>query len=425
MEATTEAAIEAGMEKAGGPVQAPGARTTQRGLTGALALAMLLAALGTSIANIALPALAQAFAAPFAQVQAVVVAYLAALTVSVVVAGRLGDRYGLKPMLMAGLTVFAVASLLCALAPSLWLLVGARGLQGTGAAFLMTLAMALMRQSAGEARLGRAMGLLGTVSALGTALGPALGGLLIPLTGWRGLFWVQLPLAVLALVLARRALPDTPRRESTPAPALFAVLNRGLAPNLIVNTLVAAVLMATLVVGPFYLGLGLGLSDARVGAVMAIGPVVSIVSGVPSGRLVDAWGSGRVLVLGLGLLAAGAFLLALLPGAIGVAGYVGAIVVLTPGYQLFQAANNTAALADVPADRRGTVSGLLNLSRNIGLILGASLLGGVFSLGAGTEDLLHAKPAAIAAGIQLTFLLAGGLMIVALGMSGGKGALGR
>ncbi len=417
-----QAPIDAAMD--GGTVTA-GARTTPRGLTVALALAMLLAALGTSIANIALPALAQAFAAPFAQVQVVVVAYLAALTVSVVVAGRLGDRYGLKPMLMAGLTVFALASLLCALAPSLWLLVAARLLQGVGAAFLMTLAMALMRQSAGEARLGRAMGLLGTVSALGTALGPALGGLLMPLTGWRGLFWVQLPLAVLALVLARTALPDTPRRERAASPPLFAVLNRRLAPNLIVNTLVAAVLMATLVVGPFYLGLGLGLKDALVGAVMAIGPAISIVSGVPSGRLVDAWGSGRVLVLGLALLAAGAFFLAVLPGVLGVAGYVGAIIVLTPGYQLFQAANNTAVLADVPADRRGTVSGLLNLSRNIGLILGASLLGGVFAFGAGTEDLLHAKPAAIAAGMQLTFLLAGGLMIVALGMSCGKGAIGR
>lgn len=406
------------MEKAGAP-------TTQRGLTAALALAMLLAALGTSIANIALPALAEAFAAPFAQVQAVVVAYLAALTVSVVVAGRLGDRYGLKPMLMAGLGVFALASLLCALAPSLWLLVVARVLQGIGAAFLMTLSMALMRQSAGEARLGRAMGLLGTVSALGTALGPALGGLLIPLTGWRGLFWAQLPLAVLALVLAWMALPDTPRRERAASPPLCAVLNRRLAPNLIVNMLVAAVLMATLVVGPFYLGLGLGLKEALVGAVMAIGPAVSIVSGVPSGRLVDAWGSGRVLMLGLGLLAAGAFFLAVLPGVIGVAGYVGAIVVLTPGYQLFQAANNTAGLADVPADRRGTVSGLLNLSRNIGLILGASLLGGVFAFGAGTEDLLHAQSAAIAAGMQLTFLLAGGLMIVALGMSCRKVATGR
>ena len=181
---------------------------TQSAVTITLALSTLLASLGTSIANIALPTLAKAFAAPFAQVQAVVVAYLAALTIAVVIAGRLGDRYGLKPALMAGLGLFAVASLLCATATNLWLLIGARALQGVGAAFLMTLSMALMRQIAGEARLGRAMGLLGTASALGTALGPSVGGLLIPVTGWRGVFWLQLPLAAVAFFLAFATLPD-------------------------------------------------------------------------------------------------------------------------------------------------------------------------------------------------------------------------
>lgn len=390
------------------------------GLTIALALSVLLASLGTSIANIALPTLVQAFSAPFAQVQAVVVAYLAALTISVVIAGRLGDYFGLKPMLVSGLAIFAVASVMCAVASSLWLLVGARAVQGIGAAFMMTLAMALMRQTASEARVGRAMGLLGTVSALGTALGPSLGGLLIPVTGWRGVFWVQVPLAVLALVLAIAMLREAPGKEKTLSAGLWrSVLNRSLAPNLLVNVLVAAVMMTTLVVGPFYLGLGLGLEEALVGVVMAIGPVISIVSGVPAGRLVDAWGSGRALAVGLALLAAGAFLLAVLPNMIGVAGYVLSIVVLTPGYQLFQAANNTAALAEVPKDRRGTVSGLLALSRNTGLIAGASVMGAVFAYGVGTGDFSYAKPAAIAMGMQLTFLLAGGMMIVAIGVAVG------
>ena len=382
-----------------------------------LALAMLLASLGTSIANIALPSLAEAFAAPFAQVQAVVVAYLAALTVAVLVAGRLGDRHGLKPMLVAGLAVFAAASLLCALAPTLWLLVGARALQGLGAAFLMTLAMALMRQTAGEAGIGRAMGLLGTVSALGTALGPVLGGLLIPVAGWRGIFWVQVPLAVLALLLAVATLPGEAGRGSAPAARLGSVLDRRLAPMLLVNLLVAAVMMATLVVGPFYLSLGLGLAPREAGLVMAVGPAISILSGVPAGRLVDGWGSGRVLALGLLLLAAGAFLLALAPTLPGVAGYLVALGVLTPGYQLFQAANNTAALAVVPKERRGTVSGLLGLSRNIGLIAGASGMGAVFALGVGTADLPHADPAAIAAGMRLTFLLAGGMTLAAIALA--------
>jgi len=384
-----------------------------------LALAMLLASLGTSIANIALPTLAEAFSAPFSQVQAVVVVYLAALTVSVMIAGRLGDRHGLKLMLVAGLTVFALASLLCAVAPNLSLLIGARALQGGGAAFLMTLTMALMRQTAGEARIGRAMGLLGTVSALGTALGPSLGGFLIPVAGWRSIFWVQVPLAVLALVLALAALPADSGRKRAPSVSLAAAMNWTLASNLLVNIVVAAVMMTTLVVGPFFLGIGLGLTATQVGFVMAVGPVISIFSGVPSGRLVDAWGSGRMLAVGLVLLATGSFLLALLPNGIGVAGYVLSIMVLTPGYQLFQAANNTAALAEVAKDRRGTVSGLLSLSRNIGLITGASAMGAVFAFSVGTEEFARAAPWAIASGMRLTFLLGGGMMLAAIGIAFG------
>ncbi len=218
--------------------------STQTGITFTLALSMLLTSLGTSIANIALPTLAEAFSAPFAQVQSVVVAYLATLTVSVVIAGRLGDRHGLKPMLMVGLAVFGIASGLCSVAPNLWLLIGARALQGIGAAFLMTLAMALMRQTASEARMGRAMGLLGTVSALGTALGPSLGGLLIELTGWRGIFWIQCPMACIAFVLAFVTLPGDPGKGVTASASVWSVLGWRLAPNLVVNFLVAAVMMA-------------------------------------------------------------------------------------------------------------------------------------------------------------------------------------
>lgn len=386
-------------------------------ITAMLAFSMLLASLGTSIANIALPELAEYFSAPVSQVQMVVVAYLAALTITVVIAGRLGDRYGLKRMLMAGLGIFLAATLICSLVTNLWLLIGARAIQGAGAAFLMALSMALMRQVASAQRVGRAMGLLGTVSALGTALGPSLGGVLILLAGWRGVFWVQVPLAAIALVFALAALPSDQTSRKTAAPSLWSMLDRSLAPSLVLNLLVAAVMMTTLVVGPFYLARGLGLIETMVGLVMSVGPAISIFSGVPSGRVVDAWGSRIIIALGLALLAIGALLMAILPQMIGVAGYVVAIVILTPGYQLFQAANNTAVLADVPKDRQGSVSGLLNLSRNIGLILGASLMSAIFALGVGTEDLTHAVPAALAAGMRLTFLVAGLMMLVAIAIA--------
>ncbi|MDX6914187.1 MFS transporter [Pectobacterium carotovorum] len=381
------------------------------GITLTLALSILSASLGTSIANIALPTLTEIFSAPFAQVQAVVIAYLAAMALSVVIAGRLGDRYGLKPVFIAGLGLFAVASLLCAVAPQLWSLIGARALQGIGAAFLMTLSMALLRQTAGENHVGRAMGILGTVSALGTALGPSVGGVLLTAAGWRSLFWVQIPLVTIVLFLAFALLPDTPVKEKTQNSGLSPTT---ILPNLIVNAAVSSVMMTTLVVGPYYLGSGLGLKDTLVGLVMAIGPAIAIFIGVPSGRLVDTWGFERALIAGLSLAVTGTFMLAILPNLLGVAGYILAITILTPGYQLFQAANNTATLAEVPGNQRGTVSGLLNLSRNIGLIAGASIMGQAFALGAGTEDFTHAAPASLANGMQLTFFLAGGIIVVAI-----------
>lgn len=380
------------------PARSPAPATANRASMVVLSLSMLLASLGTSIANIALPALAEAFSARFQEVQWVVVAYLAALTVSVVLAGRLGDIFGLRRMHLAGLGLFCLASLLCGLAPDLGLLVAARALQGVAAAFLMTLTIALVRQSAAPDRMGRAMGLLGTVSAIGTALGPSLGGFLVSAAGWPGIFLVQVPVAAATLVLAFVSLPPDADRQEDPAPGLGLGdrgLWPGLAPALLVNILVAAVMMTTLVVGPFYLGLGLGLGEMTVGLIMSVGPAISILAGLPSGRAVDAWGARRVLGTGLGLLATGAFSLSVLPCILGVAGYVLAIAILTPGYQLFQAANNTVVMADVPGDRRGVVSGLLSLSRNTGLILGASAMGAVFAVGVGTGDFAAASAVAV------------------------------
>ncbi|MFJ5329069.1 MFS transporter [Pectobacterium versatile] len=384
------------------------------GITLTLALAILSASLGTSIANIALPTLTAVFSAPFAQVQAVVIAYLAAMALSVVIAGRLGDRYGLKPVFITGLGLFAIASLLCAIAPQLWQLIGARALQGIGAAFLMTLGMALLRQTAGEKHVGRAMGIVGTVSALGTALGPSVGGFLLAIAGWRSLFWIQIPLATIVLFMAFTLLPATPVREKASLSGGLSLRNTTLLSNLTINAAVTAVIMTTLIVGPYYLGLGLGLKETLVGLVMAIGPAVATFSGIPSGRLVDTWGFRRALTAGLSLVVTGTFMLAILPNLLGVTGYILAIIVLTPGYQLFQAANNTATLAEVPGNQRGTVSGLLNLSRNIGLIAGASIMGQVFALGVGTEDFTHAAPASLANGMQLTFFLAGAMVLVAI-----------
>lgn len=433
-----------------------------------LSLSLLLASLGTSIANVALPTLAQVFAAPFQQVQWVVLAYLLGMTATVVSAGRLGDMLGRRRLLVLGISLFAAAALVASVAPLAGLVL-ARAVQGLGAAVMMALSMAFVADIVPREQTGRAMGLLGTMSAVGTAMGPSLGGLLIASLGWQSIFWVQAPLAGVALWLVLRTLPqDKPAERHVPfdyagttllvlallAYALamtlgkghfgwlnlgllaltgglgvgFAALQRrlaapllqlgllrqpGMPTGLLGNVLVATVMMTTFVVGPFYLAHGLGLSAGAVGLVMSAGPVMSALCGVPSGQLVDRFGTRGMTVVGILAMVAGLLLLAFLPSTLGVLGYVLPILLLTPGYALFQAANNTQVMSGIAAGQRGVVSGLLNLARNLGLITGASAMGAVFALAVG-QGVATAPASAVAQGMHLSFAVAAGLMGLAL-----------
>ena len=173
-----------------------GRKSSISGALAALSLSMLLSSLGTSITNVALPTLAEAFTAPFQEAQWVVLSYLLAITTLIVSVGRLGDIIGPRRLLLAGLVLFGAASTLCGGAPSLPLLIAARAMQGFGAAAMMALTMAFVGATVPKERTGGAMGLLGTMSAIGTALGPPLGGVLISSIGWRAIFFVNVPLGV-------------------------------------------------------------------------------------------------------------------------------------------------------------------------------------------------------------------------------------
>ena len=424
-----------------------------------LALSMLMPSLDTSIANAALPALAQAFSASFQDVQWIVLAYLLSVTTMIVSAGRLGDAMGRRRVLLAGIGVFTVASLLCGVAPTLGMLLAARFAQGLGAAVMMALAVAFVGDTVPKARVGSAMGLLGTMSAVGTTWGPSLGGLLIAGFDWRAIFLVNVPVGLLTLGLAYRHLPVDALGAGDPKPeavrfdtlgtlllaltlaayALAMTLGRGhfgllnivlllatlcgaglivhverraasplipvatfrdpaLRAGLVMSAIVFAVMMTTLVVGPFYLVRSLGLSTVGVGAVLSAGPLVASLTGVPAGRIVDRFGARRVTIAGLAGITLGASLLCLLPERFGVAGYIAPIVVMTASYALFQAANNTALMTIIRPEQRGAMSGMLGLSRNLGLMTGASVMGAVFA----------------AAGMRFTFGVAAVLIAVAL-----------
>lgn len=447
-----------------------------------LSLTILLSALGTSIANVGLPTLAKAFGASFQDVQWVVLAYLLAITSVIVSVGRLGDLIGRRRLLLSGIALFTLASVLSGAAPTLSALIAARAVQGLGAAIMMALAMAFVGETVPKAKTGSAMGLLGTMSAVGTALGPTLGGTLIASFAWPAIFYINLPLGTLALFLAWGFLPaDRPRADAArprfdhlgtlllastlSAFALAMTVGRGsfgsvnvllllaalcgvslfirteklaasplirlaifrnpvLSGGFITSALVMTVMMATLVVGPFYLSGALALDAARVGLVMSAGPIVSALTGVPAGRMVDRFGAQRMSIAGLFAMAAGASALPMMPLHIGIPGYLIPMIVITVGYAVFQAANNTAVMADVAADQRGAISGLLNLSRNLGLITGASLMGAVFVLGS-TAASMAARPVAIAAGMHATFAVAALLIFAALAVAFASQALAR
>lgn len=385
-------------------------------LLATLASAILLASLGISIATVALPTLARAFGAGVAQVQWVMLAYLLAVTLAIVFAGRMGDLHGHRRMLVAGIALFTLASAAAALAPGLGWLIAARAAQGLGAATLMALPLSLAKGLVAKERMGAAMGLLGTMSAIGTALGPSVGGLLIGALGWRSAFALLTGLGAGLLMLALEALPAAKdRARATRAPLALGLLrDRAVATPLAMNLLVGAVMMATLVVGPFFLAFGLGLSEAHTGLVMATGPVAAALSGLPAGRITDRFGAQASLRAGLALAAAGLCGFALLPAAIGVPGYMLALVLVTPGFQLFMAGNNTAVMRAAPEAHKGLLSGLLGLSRNLGFMLGASLLPLLFAALLGGDGLVHSSRQAMDQAFATTFLATAALCLLSL-----------
>ncbi len=446
-----------------------------------LSLSMLLSSLGTSITNVALPTFAQVFDASFPEVQWVVIAYLLAITTLIVSVGRLGDIMGRRKLFLAGILLFTVASIFCAASPTLWLLIVARAAQGVGAAIMMALTMAFIGGTVPKTKTGSAMGLLGTMSAIGTALGPSLGGGLIAWLGWHSIFLVNVPLGVIVFLLAYRFLPQDRLESKTDgagfdkigtvllaltlaAYALAMTVGKGsfdtlslgllaaaiigacfflmveksavsplirlsvfrnpvLSAGLATSTMVSTVMMATLVVGPFYLSQALGLNPTLVGLVLSVGPLVAALTGVPAGRMADRYGAQPVTIAGLIGVATGSLVLSMIPESLGIPGYVIPIAVMTAGYALFQTANNTAVMSAISPDQRGVISGMLNLSRNLGLISGASAMGAIFALASRAIDITAANPADVATGMRITFAVAGVLMIAALAIVMGSRAL--
>lgn len=179
-------------------------------------LASTLAFIDGSVVNVGLPAIGASLHADISDLQWIVNAYLLPLSALLLLGGAAGDRYGRKRLLIAGVALFAVASLACALAPNLTSLFIARFVQGVSAAMLMPNSLAILGQSfSGEAK-GRAIGIWAAVGAAAGAAGPVLGGWLIDIGSWRLVFLINLPLAVAAIALTHFFIEGDPDTGSNP-----------------------------------------------------------------------------------------------------------------------------------------------------------------------------------------------------------------
>ncbi|MGE0762980.1 MAG: MFS transporter [Bdellovibrionales bacterium] len=395
-------------------------RFKQNMLIGTLALSTLLVSAGTSIANLALPSISMEFSLSFSTVRWVVLCYLLAITFFSLVVGRLGDLKGRRNILLLGTTVFSVGTLISAISFSFSSLILGRTIQGIGAAALAVLPIAIVTDVLSHQKMGRIIGLLATMSAMGTTTGPLIGGFLIGEFGWRSVFTVMTAAGIFTLLLAFWFLQHGQVSGHSVLQSSFLdsvksfYSDTSFRVHLFSNLAISAVMISTLIVGPFYLTHALHLEPSHMGLVMSAGPITSILSGTLAGYAVDRLGCRFVIKFGFVQSLVGTISFIFLPRHFGALGFALSAVLLSLGYQFFLSANSNSFMKNARNEHRGVAAGALNLSRNLGLICGTYLLGGLFDHFAKGTNPSQAAEAAISDGFQVTFTIAALLIAILL-----------
>src|SRR5438046_4684489 len=192
-----------------GPDRAPCSKARGRWILAAPILASSMAFIDGTAVNVALPALQTNLNATAVDVQWVIEAYALLLSALLLVGGSLGDHYGRRRVFLIGIALFASASAACGLAGSIHQLIAARALQGLGAALLVPGSLAIISSSFSEDQRGRAIGTWSGFSAITTAIGPVIGGWCIEHVSWRAVFFINIPLAVLVIVISLMRVPES------------------------------------------------------------------------------------------------------------------------------------------------------------------------------------------------------------------------
>jgi len=417
----------------------------------AVAIGIAMAVLDGAIANVALPTMTTEFGAHPSEAIWIISAYQLAVTVSLLPLAALGDILGYKRVFCAGLVLFTLASIACSTATTLPGLAAARAVQGLGAAGIMSVNNALIRFIYPHRLLGRGVSYNALVVAVSSVAGPTVAASILSWASWPWLFWVNVPVGVLALAVGIKVLPPTPQ-SSHPFDPVSAVLNALTLGLLLLGAdalteswhLAAAEFGAAVMIGfvfvrrqrvltvpmlpldllkipvfslsmmtsicsfaaqtaayvalPFYFQTVLGHSQGSTGALMTAWPLMVAVIAPISGHLSDRHSAGLLGGLGLALLAAGLAALALLPAAPMTLDIVWRLALCGLGFGLFQSPNNRAIFASAPRERSGAANGLQATARLVGQTGGAALVAVTFGL---AHDHATTVALAVAAGLAV------------------------
>jgi EmrB/QacA subfamily drug resistance transporter len=422
-----------------------------------------------SIVNVALPKMTEELHSSFTSLQWVVDMYALVLASLLMVAGSLGDRFGHRWLYIAGLSVFALASLACGLAPNVAVLITSRAVQGIGAAGMFTATTALLSAAYQGRDRGTAFGVWGAVNGGAAALGPILGGLLTEQFGWRSIFLVNLPVAAVAVFMSARVLGDSPHRgqrridipgavtftacaaavtyaliqsntdgwssatvlgffgatavalvafivvelrSEDPVLDLSLLRNPSFASLMSAGGLLSAGAFAHLTYTSIWLQSVLGMSPIKAG--LAVSPlaltafVVAGFGGKHLGKLAPQWPIG----IGLALIGAGTLLLMIVHGDSSWTALVPGLLIAGVGVGMGTPVLASAAMSAVPHQRAGMAGGALNTFRQLGYALGIAVLGTVFAHQARSTSPADARRA-VATSLDHVFALAGGMTLAA------------
>jgi EmrB/QacA subfamily drug resistance transporter len=444
-------------------------------------LAPFMGSLDGSIVNVALPTIATRLGVGLDGIQWVVSSYLIVISALVLIFGKIADKLGKVRIFEFGFLVFGIGSLLCALSWRLPVLIAARSVQAIGASMFMSSNQGIIATLFPPEERGRALGLLGTTVAVGTMVGPPLGGIMVDLFNWQSLFLINLPISLFAFLAGIRLLPrddkagslarfdlagsglfvgfifcifyfmlsGTQRGWGTTAELIslaaamvcvvFFVLrerrvedpmidlsifgNGFFSISVVCVFLVFVITFCVTIVQPFFLQNALGLSPSATGLLLLAAPLASGLIAPLSGYLSDKIGAKALTVSGLAIILAALGLMCFLDLGSSLAHVAVCLALFGLGSGVFGSPNTKLIMGHAPRDKLGIAGSINALARNMGMVSGiafaVALLNGSMSarLGRKVTGFVPDNPAVFVFGMRTVFLAAAALCAVAIGIT--------